>query len=142
MHDTDPTAEPLPGERRLDDAGSASVVRSEEELAVGTQAVPYERVRLVKRIVTETVSVPVEVQREEFDVVREAVAPDAPPPPRAAPFADETIELTLMEEEVVVTKRLVPRERVRARKVVVTEELGVTDELRKERVEVEGGTEG
>lgn len=40
----------------------------------GTARVPVERVRLVRRVVTETVNVPVTVRREELVVTREPVA--------------------------------------------------------------------
>src|ERR671932_1455217 len=47
-----------------------AMVRSEEELVLSTRAVAHERVRLVKRIVTETVSVTTELRREELHVER------------------------------------------------------------------------
>jgi stress response protein YsnF len=149
---------------------TVSVVRSEEELAIEKRAVPYERVRLVKRIVTEQVTLTVDVRREELAVVRDAAAPhaaeepgvDAAPPqagllarvrdrlpvlrssstPRVLggePFAAETLDVTLMQEDVVVTKRIVPRERVRLRKEAVTEQSRVSEQVRKEHVDVESG---
>ena len=43
-------------------------------------------------------------------------------------------ELVLLEEQPVVEKRLVPYERVRFTKAVVTEERQVADQVRKERI--------
>ncbi len=194
-----------------------SMVRSEEELFVQRERVPRERVRLVKRIVVETVTQTVEVRREEVHVERIAVTGSGEGASYAEPsaaggtvgddvaigtgstasgevgyaegtaagdtgsgaratgqtsasgtgtglgglrarasslvgkagerfggghgfgeaFTDQTLDLTLYEEQVVVSKRVVPRERVRVHREVVTEQQRISDELRKERVEVE-----
>ena len=55
---------------------------------------------------------------------------------RAAWIAEH--EVVLHEEEVVVDKQVVPKERVRLDKDVVTEEQQVSEELRKEQIETEG----
>jgi Domain of unknown function (DUF2382) len=47
-------------------------------------------------------------------------------------------EVTLREEEPVVEKRTVPKERVRLDTDTVTEERQVGEEVRKEQIEVEG----
>jgi stress response protein YsnF len=47
-------------------------------------------------------------------------------------------EVTLREEEPVVEKRTVPKERVRLEKDLETDEEQVSETVRKERVEVEG----
>ena len=65
------------------------------------------------------------------------VAPPPPPPPAAATPVEER-EVVLYEEVPVVEKRVVPRERVRLGKDTVTEQVEVTDEVRREQVEVEG----
>jgi stress response protein YsnF len=192
-----------------------SIVRSEEELFVERERVPRERVRLVKRIVVETVTQTIEVRREELHVERVALAGSggglsatepstagqtaaAEPGVGAAgtaslgietgegtaysdagasgsrgtgeqgggsglsalrarasslvekaggrfagghgfgePFNNETLDLTLYEEQIVISKRVVPRERVRIHREVVIEPQRITDDLRKERVEVE-----
>jgi stress response protein YsnF len=46
-----------------------------------------------------------------------------------------------MQEEVVVSKRIVPRERIRVRKNVVTEQREITDTLRSEQVDIDSGAE-
>ena len=49
----------------------------------------------------------------------------------------------LHEEEVVVEKRAVPKERVQMGKETVTDEQTVSEEVRKEQIEADGaGTEG
>ena len=53
-------------------------------------------------------------------------------------ISEEEHEVILREEEPVVEKRVVPRERVRLDKDTVTGEERVTEELRKEQVEVQG----
>jgi Domain of unknown function (DUF2382)/PRC-barrel domain len=52
--------------------------------------------------------------------------------------SEEEHEVTLREEEPVVEKRVVPRERVRLDTETVTGERQVSDKVRKERIEVEG----
>ena len=48
----------------------------------------------------------------------------------------------LHEEEPVVEKRVVPKERVRMDRDVVTDEETVSEEVRKERIEAEGDVGG
>jgi stress response protein YsnF len=47
-------------------------------------------------------------------------------------------EVVLREEEPVVEKRVVPRERVRLDKDTVTDEERVAEQVRKEQIEVQG----
>jgi stress response protein YsnF len=54
---------------------------------------------------------------------------------------DRLGRFVLHEEEPVVEKRAVPKERVRLEKDTVTDEREVTEEVRKERIEHEGGTQ-
>jgi uncharacterized protein (TIGR02271 family) len=117
-----------------------AMTRSEEELAVGKRSVESGRVRLRKYVVTEQVQQTVPVQREEVRVEREPItdanvdaATDGPA------ISDEEHEVVLHEEEVVTEKRAVPKERVRLDKDTVVEEAQVSDEVRKEQIEVEDG---
>ena len=79
------------------------------------------------------------VQREEVRVEREPITDanvgDATDGPA---ISEEEHEVVLHEEEAVVEKRAVPKERVRLDKETVTEEKQVSDEVRKERIETEG----
>ncbi|MFL5513240.1 MAG: DUF2382 domain-containing protein, partial [Gemmatimonadales bacterium] len=52
-------------------------------------------------------------------------------------ISEEEHELTLREEEPVVEKRVVPRERVRLDKDTITDEERVGDQVRKEQIEVQ-----
>jgi stress response protein YsnF len=102
------------------------VVRSEEELRVGRRR-RARRVRLKRYVVTDYVTKTIPVQREEVRLEEEPVdEPTAGEPtgqPRGGEAAptEEGAEVLLREEEVVVQKRVVPRERVRLTKEVVTE---------------------
>jgi uncharacterized protein (TIGR02271 family) len=116
------------------------VVLSEEQLAVETRSVPIERVRVRKAVVTEDVTVTVTVRREELIVERvpvDAATGATAPPELAAPAEGGEVEFVLHAEEPVVTKRVVPVERVRLRRNEIVEERRITDTVRRERVEVD-----
>jgi uncharacterized protein (TIGR02271 family) len=114
------------------------MTRSEEQLQVRVVRRPSSLVRLRKYIVTEDVQMTVPVQREEVRVVREPVtganvgqAMDGPE------LSEEGHELILSEEQVVVEKKVVPKERVRLDKSVTTDEEVVSDQVRKEQIDLE-----
>ncbi len=92
-----------------------------------------ERVRLRKHVVTEWVTIRVPVRREEFRVERAPIgeADDAVPDPAHG------VELILHDEEPVVHKRVVPRERVWLEKDVVTEQRTIDETVRREELEIE-----
>jgi uncharacterized protein (TIGR02271 family) len=116
-----------------------AMTRSEEELRVGTETRERGRARLRKYVVTEQQQVTVPVQREEVRVEREPITDANLDAATSGPaISEEEHEVTLREEEVVVDKRAVPKERVRLDTETVTEERPVTEEVRKERIEVEG----
>jgi uncharacterized protein (TIGR02271 family) len=116
-----------------------AMTRSEEELRVGTQTRERGRARLRKYVVTETQQVTVPVQREEVRVEREPITDANLGAATSGPdISEEEHEVTLREEEVVVDKRAVPKERVRLDTETVTEERQVSEEVRKEQIEVEG----
>jgi uncharacterized protein (TIGR02271 family) len=116
-----------------------AMTRSEEELQVGTQTRERGRARLRKYVTTETQQVTVPVQREEVRVEREPITDANLDAATSGPAISEAEhEVTLHEEEPVVDKRAVPRERVRLDTETVTEERQVAEELRKEQIEVEG----
>ena len=116
-----------------------AMTRSEEELRVGTETRERGRARLRKYVVTEEQQVTVPVRREEVRVEREPITDANLDAATSGPdISEEEHEVTLREEEVVVDKRAVPKERVRLDTETVTEERQVADEVRKERIEVEG----
>jgi uncharacterized protein (TIGR02271 family) len=116
-----------------------AMTRSEEELRVGTQSRERGRARLRKYVTTQTQQVTVPVQREEVRVEREPITDANLGAATSGPaISEEEHEVTLREEEVVVDKRAVPKERVRLDKDTVTDERQVAEEVRKEQIEVEG----
>jgi uncharacterized protein (TIGR02271 family) len=115
-----------------------AMTRSEEELRVGTQTRERGRARLRKYITTEEQQVTVPVQREEVRVEREPITDANLDEATSGPaISEEEHEVTLREEEVVVDKRAVPKERVRLDTKTVTDERQVTEEVRKEHIEVD-----
>ena len=116
-----------------------AMTRSEEELRVGTEQRERGRARLRKYVVTEQVDKTVPVQREEVRVEREPITDanvdDALDGPA---ISEEEHEVVLHEEQPVVEKRAVPKERVRLDKDTVNEERTVSDEVRQERIETDG----
>jgi uncharacterized protein (TIGR02271 family) len=116
-----------------------AMTRSEEELRVGTTQRERGRARLRKYVTTEQVTQTVPVQREELRVEREPITDANLDAATSGPaISEEEHEVVLREEEPVVEKRAVPRERVRLDTETVTDQRQVTDEVRKEQIEVEG----
>jgi uncharacterized protein (TIGR02271 family) len=119
-----------------------AMTRSEERLNVGTQKVEAGRARLRKYVTTERETATVPVSREEVRVEREPITDanrgDALDGPA---ISEEEHEVTLTEERPVVEKEAVPVERVRLDKETVTEERQVSEDVRKEQIDVDAGTE-
>ena len=114
----------------------ASVTRSEEELAVGKRETEAGRLRVHKWTETEQVDVPVEVRREKARVTTEEInEPTGDTIDHTA--GEEELEVTLREEQPVVEKQTIAKERIGIDKDVETETETVSDELRKERVDVD-----
>jgi uncharacterized protein (TIGR02271 family) len=113
---------------------------SEERLNVDTRSEEVGRARLRKYVVTENVTETVPVSREEVRVEREPItdanignAMDGPA------ISEEEHEVTLHAERPVVDKEAVPVERVRLDKTTVADEVQVSESVRKEGIEVDGG---
>jgi uncharacterized protein (TIGR02271 family) len=146
------TAEGAPAGGGQADAGSnghdtsgpntdEAMTRSEEELRVGTTRQEAGRARLRKYVETEYVQTTVPVQHEEVRVEREPITDGNVDQALDGPaISEEEHEIVLHEEQPVVEKRTVPKERVRLEKDTVTEERQVGDEVRKERIEGDTGT--
>ena len=119
--------------------GDDAMTRSEEELHVGTAERERGRTRLKKYVETEDVQHTVPVSREEARVDREPITDENIDEAMSGPeFTESEHEVTLREEEPVVEKRTVPKERVRLDKDVETGEEPVSEQVRKERIDVEG----
>ena len=118
-----------------------AMTRSEEELRVSTREREAGRVRLRKYVVTEYVQQTVPVQREKVRIEREPISDANVDQALAGPkISEEEHEVVLHEEELVIEKRVVPKERVRLAKDTVTEERQVTEEVRKERIDLDDAT--
>jgi len=112
------------------------MTRSEEELRVGTTQHETGRARLRKHIVTENVTQTVPVQREEVRVEREPITDaNRDAATSGADLSEEEHEVVLHEEQVVVEKTAVPKERVRLDTDTVTEQRSVSEQIRKEQIE-------
>jgi uncharacterized protein (TIGR02271 family) len=109
------------------------VTRSEEELQVGTREQQAGRARLRKWVETEPVDMDVDLRRETARVTRERIDE----PVRGAQIGEQEIEVPLHEERAVVEKQVVAKERIGLEKDVDTQTERVTDEVRKERVDVD-----
>ncbi len=141
----DPTPTGTPGVVGNDTSGpetDQAMTRAEEELSVGTERREAGRARLRKHVVTENVSTTVPVEREQVRVEREPItdanagqAMDGPA------ISEEEHEVVLHEERAVVDKEVVPKERVRLDKDVTTEQQRVSEEVRKEQIDVDGADE-
>jgi uncharacterized protein (TIGR02271 family) len=117
-----------------------AMTRSEEELVVGKARRETGRARLRKYVVTENVETTVPVRREVARLEREPVtdanvdaATDGPA------ISEEEHEVVLHEEQAVVDKQAVPKERVRLDKETTVDEQQVSDTIRKEQIDVDEG---
>jgi uncharacterized protein (TIGR02271 family) len=115
-----------------------AMTRSEEQLKVGTERRETGRARLRKYVVTENVTQTVPVKREQARVEREPItdanraqAMDGPD------ITENEYEVTLHEERPTVDKEVVPVERVRLDVETVTGEQQVSEQVRKEQIEID-----
>ncbi|MCW2714987.1 MAG: hypothetical protein JWN88_2034 [Frankiales bacterium] len=116
-----------------------AMTRSEEHLQVGTQKAEAGRARLRKYVTTETETVQVPVSKERVTLEREPIteanignATDGPA------ISEEEHEDVLTEERPVVQKEAVPVERIKLGKEQVTENVTVSEEVRKEQIDADG----
>jgi uncharacterized protein (TIGR02271 family) len=118
------------------EADAVEVVRSEEELHVGVERRIAGRARLRKVVVTDVVTTTVPLRRQVLHVEREPV-PEDQAVARPGALSEEEHEVVLVEEHPVVSKEVVPKERVRLRKATYVEEQTIEAEVRRERIEAE-----
>ena len=115
-----------------------AMTRSEERLHVGTEKVQTGRARLRKYVVTEQQTVTVPVSREEVRLEREPITEGNIDNALAGPeISEEEHEVILTEERPVVAKETVPVERVRLDTETVTDQRTVTEDVRKEEIELD-----
>src|SRR4029450_1147502 len=114
---------------------SGTMIRSEEELRVRLRR-RAQRVRVQRYVVTDFVNTTIPVRREELrleEALGDEASRTAPP---ALPGGDGW-EMVLHHEEPVVSKQVVARDRVRLSVQTVTEHRRISDQVRKERIEVD-----
>jgi uncharacterized protein (TIGR02271 family) len=117
-----------------------AMTRSEEEVRVNTAERESGRVRLRKYVVEEEVTKTVPVRREEVRVEREPITEaDAGAALDGPTISEEEHEVVLHEEEPIVEKRAVPKERVRLDKETVMDEQQVSEIARKEQIDIDEG---
>jgi len=117
--------------------GRDYLIRSEERLNVTTARVPGGWARLEKFLVTESRTITVEVTHEEVRLVSEPTGAGGAASDLGAQ-KNQARWMSVSREEVVVTKRVVPVERVRLEVYPVTEQRQVSDEVRKEQIDTAG----
>jgi uncharacterized protein (TIGR02271 family) len=118
----------------VENADERSMTRSEEELRVGKRPVDAGSVRLRKWVETEPVQASINLTRETVRVDREPIDEVV----TGAEIGEQTIEVLLRDEEAVVDKQVVARERISLDKDAEERSETVSDEVRRERVEIDG----
>ncbi len=129
-----------PARADVADTADIRVPLRAEELVVGTQEQEIGRVHLHKDVVAEQETITAPVTREQISVERVPVQSDATAVGADA-FTEQDIDIPVMGEELVASKRAVVTEEVRLHKQEITVQEQVTDTVRKERVIVEGADE-
>jgi len=112
------------------------ITRSEEELDVRKRSHEAGEVRVGKHVETEHVSRDVPVRHEEVDIERRPISGDRMDTSARIDESGE-IRVPLMEEEVDVTKRTVPKEEIVVRKREVEETEHVEADLRREKLDID-----
>lgn len=115
----------------------AEVIRSEERARVGYVWAPVERVRISRRVITETRMVEVTLRREVLYVERLSIDSDQAEAELAQRETPARLVIVLSEEVPVISTQVRPVERVRISVQRVRGEQAVTTELRQEQIVVE-----
>ena len=116
-----------------------AMTRSEEQVQVGTTSQEAGRVRLRKYVTTEQETHTVPVRKERAVLETEPITEGNVGSATSGPdISEEEHEVVLREERATVDKTVEPVERVRLGTETTTDEETVTEEVRKEHVEVDG----
>jgi len=119
-----------------------AMTRAEERVNVGTTTEEAGRVRLRKYVTTEQETHTVPVRTERAVLEREPVTDANVDSATSGPdLSDEEHEVVLNKERVTVDKTVEPVERVRVGTETVIQEETVTEDVRKEHIEVDGDVE-
>lgn len=116
-----------------------SVVRREEELNVTKERVAAGRMTIRKHVVREQRTVTIPLDREEIEVIREAIADGDPIhlESEGHELSDDEFEVILYAERPIVSKRVVAKERIGLSRSTLTEHHDVTAEIGREEIEFE-----
>ncbi len=127
------------------DGADLVITRSEERLHTGVEAVPVRRLRLRKSIVTEERTITVQLRHEEFRIEQEPIFDPVTGTVGASdpgevdvhlgPGDDRDVTMVLYAERPLISTEVVPVERIRVSKYVVTDEQTVSAAVRREVVE-------
>jgi uncharacterized protein (TIGR02271 family) len=112
-----------------------TMIRAEEELRVRLRR-RARRVRIKRYVVTDYVTTTIPVRREELRL-EEALGDEASRTAPPAPPGGDSWEMVLHQEEPVVSKQVVARERVRLSVQTITEQRRISGQVRKERIQVD-----
>ena len=118
-------------DRQVDDDNA--MTRSEERVSVGTATRETGRARLRKYVTTDTVTETVPVRHEEVTLEREPIT-DADAIGGVGQISEEEHEIVLHEEVPVVDKDVVAVEQVKLGKETVTEDVTVSEDVRKAQI--------
>jgi len=109
----------------------------EEHLRVGKEIVEKDHIRITKSVDNVSEEVPLTVSETAYHIERLTKNQVLSAPPPAVRYEGETMILSVIEEEIVVTKRLKLTEEVRITPVSSQQTDTQQISLRKERVDVE-----
>jgi uncharacterized protein (TIGR02271 family) len=115
-------------------AGEERLTLSEEQLAVGKRQHQAGEVRIDKHVETEHVREEVPVRREEVTVERRAASPGST---GNVDIREDEIRVPVSEEELVVDKRVVPKEELVVKKHQVEETRTVEGDVRREHADID-----
>jgi len=135
-----PPQQPRPTAQKGDGRtqSAATVQLREEQVKVGKREVEAGGVRLRKIVRTETVNQPVELKREEIVVERiSGTQSGIKPQGNCQDFGEQDIYIPLRREEAVVEKESRVREEVRVSKKAETERQNVSQQVRKEDLDIQ-----
>lgn len=124
---------------RLDSADARRLVLRGEELQIDKRQVQAGEVNVRKTVETEHVRETVPVMHEEVTIERHPVSADTRHD-TSATIGEDEISVPVMREEVVTSKRTVPKEEVVVRTRAVADEQVVEEDLRRERIDVDDAT--
>lgn len=119
--------------------GERTIGLKEEQVKIGKREIESGGVRLRKVVRTETVNQPVELRREEIVIERVPVneTTQAATGVTAEGFKEEDIFIPLRREEPVVQKAAILREQVRVGKRAELEHQEVSEQVRREELEID-----